>query len=158
MVLEECGGVEKEVLIHLSSIKETNLSDLSNSIGRSLSNTYKVVEKLVDEDIISDDYKRDKNGINLKERIIRVNRDRVKIKTTYRSFIRQQVYMLVCLAAILTISIIADIFLVFAGSTILALLLFLKNAWDFKKDPDYRQVLKEVIKKSEVRPIETPVI
>ena len=122
---------------------------MSNSIGRSLSNTYKVIEKLSEEEIVVDDYKRDKGGINLRERIIRLNKDKVKIKTTYKHFISQQRFVVGFLIGILALSVALNSYLLIAGALIFALSEFIKNAWDFRKDPDYRQVLKDVVKKPE---------
>jgi Ca2+-dependent lipid-binding protein len=156
MVYEECSGVEKEILIHLSTIKETNLSDLSSSTGRSLSNTYKIVEKLVEQDILTDDYKHDKGGIKLNERIIRLKKDKVKIKTTYKHFITQQVFVIVFLLGIMVLSFLLGTYLLISGALIFALLEFIKNAWDFRKDPDYRQVLKDVVKKTQEEACEKP--
>jgi hypothetical protein len=150
MAIEESNGVEKEILLYLSQTKETNLTDLASSIKRSISNTYKIVDNLVEEDIVEDDYKRDKKGgLNLKERCIRLKKDKIKIKVTYKSFVNQQKWGLAYLVGILGLSVVLQNYLLVLGALIYAIVEFIKNAIDFQKDPDYRKVLKDVSIKPE---------
>jgi Ca2+-dependent lipid-binding protein len=153
--MEESFGVEKEVILRLSKVKETNLSDLASSINRDKGLISKIIDKLAEQGVIEEDFKHQDGKLCLNSRMIKLKRERVKIKNTYERFVKEQQYTLATLFFVGVFSFFLKSIAFFLGSVMTVTALVIKNLIIFRKDSDYRGVFKEVVKKAEKKETET---